>query len=107
MQLFFTRAPYCDVLVWRQNVPQSVKDRARGFITGIFSYSIYNGIICGYLMFLLIYSTVKRNCKASIKLNMASIWRLRMYVIELGGIQNFKTVRYFIKYHDINNYHGI
>ena len=28
-------------------------------------------------------------------------------VLELGGAQNFKMVRYFIKYHDINNYHGI
>ena len=27
--------------------------------------------------------------------------------LELGGTQNFKTVRYFIKYHGINNYHGI
>ena len=36
-QLLFT--PY--VLVWRQKVPQSVKDRARGLITGMFS--IYNG----------------------------------------------------------------
>ena len=48
-QLFFT--PY--VLVWRQNVPQSVKYRARVLITGIFS--ICNGIICVYLMFLLLY----------------------------------------------------
>ena len=29
------------------------------------------------------------------------------YAIELGSIQNFKTVWYFIKYHGINNYHGI
>ena len=74
-QLLFTRAPYCDVLVWRQNVPQSVKDRARGLITGIFS--IYNGIICGYL-------------KPVLTLNMASIWRLRMYVM----CTIMKSVRY-------------
>ena len=57
------------MLVWRQNVPQSVMDRARGLITSIFS--ICNGIICVYLMFLLIYSTVKQNCKAGIKLNLS------------------------------------
>ena len=28
-------------------------------------------------------------------------------LVELGGTQKFKTVRYFIKYHGINNYHGI
>ena len=27
--------------------------------------------------------------------------------VKLGNTQNFKTVRYFIKYHGINNYHGI
>ena len=27
--------------------------------------------------------------------------------LELGGTQNLKTVQYFIKYHDTNNYHGI
>ena len=64
-QLFVT--PY--VLVWRQNVPQSVKHWARGLITGI--VSIYNSIICVYLMFLLIYSTIKQNCKAGIKLNLS------------------------------------
>ena len=64
-QLFVT--PY--VLVWRQNVPQSVKDWVRGLIMGIFS--IYNSIICVYLMFLLIYSTIKQNCKAGIKLNLS------------------------------------
>ena len=28
-------------------------------------------------------------------------------MIELGGTQILKTVRYFIKYHGITNYHGI
>ena len=91
MQLFFTLAPYCDVLVWRQNVPQSVKigpEALSQVYIGIFS--IYNGIICGYLMFLLIYSTVKRNCKTGVKLNVASIWRLRMYVM----CTIMKSVRY-------------
>ena len=27
--------------------------------------------------------------------------------VELGGTQILKTVRYFIKYHGITNYHGI
>ena len=27
--------------------------------------------------------------------------------VELGGTQNLKTVRYFIKYHGTNNYHSI
>ena len=27
--------------------------------------------------------------------------------LELGGTQILKTVRYFIKYHGITNYHGI
>ena len=27
--------------------------------------------------------------------------------VELGGTQILETVRYFIKYHGINNYHGI
>ena len=27
--------------------------------------------------------------------------------VELGGTQNFKTVWYFIKYHGINNCHGV
>ena len=30
-----------------------------------------------------------------------------VYIVELGGTEIFKTVRYFIKYHGINNYHGI
>ena len=66
-QLFVT--PY--VLVWRQNVPQSVKDWATGLITGIFS--IYNSIICVYLMFLLIYIYIyiNKNSKAGIKLNLS------------------------------------
>ena len=32
---------------------------------------------------------------------------LCLVLLELGGTQNFKTVRYCIKYHSINNYHGI
>ena len=29
------------------------------------------------------------------------------YRLELGGTQILETVRYFIKYHGINNYYGI
>ena len=29
------------------------------------------------------------------------------YMLELGGTQIVETVQYFIKYHGINNYHGI
>ena len=32
---------------------------------------------------------------------------LCLVLLEQGGTQNFKTVRYCIKYHSINNYHGI
>ena len=36
-----------------------------------------------------------------------NITGIHFYLLELGGTQIFKTVQYFIKYHSINNYHGI
>ena len=53
------------MLAWRQNVVKP--DLARGLITGMLI--VCNGTIC--LMFLLIYSTVKQNCKAGFKLNLS------------------------------------
>ena len=32
---------------------------------------------------------------------------IHLDALELGGTQILETVRYFIKYHGINNYHGI
>ena len=37
----------------------------------------------------------------------STFWTHSFSKLELGSTQNFKMVRYFIKYHSINNYHGI
>ena len=34
-------------------------------------------------------------------------WSKTYFSVELGGTQILETVWYFIKYHGINNYHGI
>ena len=95
-QLFVT--PY--VLVWRQNVPQSVKDWAKGLITGIFS--IYNSKICVYLMFLLIYNTIKQKCKAGIKLNLSEDDQY-LKVTDVCDVDNHEVSKvYKLKHYKLN-----
>ena len=41
------------------------------------------------------------------KVELPDIWCITLSIVELGGTQILETVQYFIKYHSINNYHGI